>query len=355
MESLINALDAQPKFPTQIHEEMSSPLRTPGSKPLQIAVLGAGLSGLSVAFHLSRSLRASSGSRGPAASIVLVEASGRVGGWARSLRDGDFLFEEGPRTLRPQGAGRATLDLVRSPRREVPDGYETARKIEPGIASDKLTPIMQVKELALQDKVVRVPKSSPAAKSRFLYLNDSLHELPRSFLSLIKPSVVTDGMLATILREPFVPPTSLPDESIDAFITRRFSAKVAQNLVSAVVRGIYAGDSRELSVRSCFPSLWLAEQKHGSVLKGMAYDSLFGKSPDRNSDDEFIDSFKTTSVYSFTEGLQTLSDSLLERLKTYGVEIRFNTQCKKLTFDPFPKVRVRVPLPALHVWLAANT
>ena len=80
--------------------------------PSNIAVLGAGITGLSAAFHLSR--------RFPSARITLLEKTARVGGWIRSKRvsfnipGGDVasaLLELGPRTLRPQS--KALLEMVR--------------------------------------------------------------------------------------------------------------------------------------------------------------------------------------------------------------------------------------------------
>lgn len=39
--------------------------------------------------------------------------------------------------------------------------------------------------------------------------------------------------------------------------------------MDSLCRGVFAGSSRELSVRSCFPSLFQAERTHRSVLLGL--------------------------------------------------------------------------------------
>lgn len=39
--------------------------------------------------------------------------------------------------------------------------------------------------------------------------------------------------------------------------------------MDSLCRGVFAGNSRELSVRSCFPSLFQAEQTHRSILLGL--------------------------------------------------------------------------------------
>ena len=76
-----------------------------------IAVLGGGISGLTTAYNLTRAI--------PQAKIVLYERNSRVGGWLDSekikVRDGEVLFEWGPRSVRPDlwGAGKNTVELVR--------------------------------------------------------------------------------------------------------------------------------------------------------------------------------------------------------------------------------------------------
>lgn len=82
------------------------------TSPQNIAILGGGITGLSSAFYLSKSL--------PSANITLYEASDRLGGWLRSkhvdMGNGKIVFEQGPRTLRPHTpAALVTLELVIDP------------------------------------------------------------------------------------------------------------------------------------------------------------------------------------------------------------------------------------------------
>ena len=44
--------------------------------------------------------------------------------------------------------------------------------------------------------------------------------------------------------------------------------KVAEYLSDPLCRGIFAGDTRLLSLKSCFPSVYQYENQHGSILKG---------------------------------------------------------------------------------------
>ena len=49
--------------------------------------------------------------------------------------------------------------------------------------------------------------------------------------------------------------TTLYDESVDEFLTRHFGIDFAQLFGSALIHGIYAADTRMLSVRATFPVL----------------------------------------------------------------------------------------------------
>lgn len=44
--------------------------------------------------------------------------------------------------------------------------------------------------------------------------------------------------------------------------------KVAEYLSDPLCRGIFAGDSRLLSLSSCFPAVYQYENQHGSIIKG---------------------------------------------------------------------------------------
>lgn len=63
-----------------------------------IAVLGAGITGLTTAYLLADTF--------PKLRITLIESKDTLGGWVRSRKvdvgDGEVIFEQGPRSLRPQ-------------------------------------------------------------------------------------------------------------------------------------------------------------------------------------------------------------------------------------------------------------
>jgi oxygen-dependent protoporphyrinogen oxidase len=228
----------------------------------KIVVIGGGISGLTTAWALQQ--------KDPTALIFLVEKTARLGGWIYSQRVDNFLFEFGPRSCRSFGNGQATLKLVDM--------------------------------LGIKDQVVF---GSEKANKKFLYLGGKLQEVPDGMKSLFLSPLFWKSTPA-LVREPFVPTSHVEDESIYDFVSRRFSPQVAETFFDPLISGIYAGNIRELSVKACFPFLKEWETKHGSVLKGM-----FAKKdkPEKKGD------AKQPSIFSFKNGLETLTQALAERFK----------------------------------------
>src|SRR5437588_4968034 len=57
------------------------------------------------------------------------------------------------------------------------------------------------------------------------------------------------------------------DESIGAFMTRRFGREATTYLAEPLLAGIHAGDVNRLSMHALFPRLVEAERKYGSLLR----------------------------------------------------------------------------------------
>ncbi|KAK0526914.1 hypothetical protein OC842_005035 [Tilletia horrida] len=282
-----------------------------------IAVLGGGLTGLTSALVLARKLPSDGRFR-----IVLVEKQERFGGWVQSdvlpLHDGDTnsktvaVAEGGPRSIRPRGtSGMVMLDLIRS--------------------------------LGLAPRLLSVPKFAPAARNRFIYYPDRLHRLVSSLFGVPKALLTSpplQGLVPSIAADFFTPAKAWDDqadESVDAFLTRRFGGRtdVPSNLVSAVLHGIYAGDSRQLSVRALMPFLVRAEQQHGGPIRSVLPKWLNSrhKTPSRaelqrrekekrelrEAEDRLGPMWqkwlRRTSVYSFPRGIQEITDAMAEELR----------------------------------------
>lgn len=213
-----------------------------------------------------------------------------------------------------------------------------------------------------------VSKSHPAARNRFIYYPDRLTKAPTSVLSAVKaactPSSPFYGLLPHLAKEPFVPqlrPASSPpsqetgqqdgsnqtipfDETVDAFVSRRLGPQLAENVLSALVHGIYAGDTRELSMRAIFPSLWNLEQKHGSIIKGLIASMRSVTSTDSLERDKVAEAIpnlaqrmENVSVYSFRNGLEAFPRALENYLRRQpNVELLPGNMVKRLDFKSSP-------------------
>jgi oxygen-dependent protoporphyrinogen oxidase len=96
--------------------------------------------------------------------------------------------------------------------------------------------------------------------------------LSSSFLSLrTKWNIACDAFGTTD------PPEE--DESVAAFVRRKFGAELLQRLVGPFVSGIYAGDPERLSLRAAFSQLHEAEESAGSVIRGMMRAARSRKGP----------------------------------------------------------------------------
>ncbi|MBS4166267.1 Protoporphyrinogen oxidase [Neochlamydia sp. AcF65] len=234
----------------------------------RIVVIGGGISGLALLWYLRKR-------HGSAASLTLLERSNRLGGWINSYKKEGFLFERGPRSCRTRGSGKATLRLI--------------------------------EELGLQKQVI---VADQAARQRFLYLDKHLQKIPSHLFSLLF-SPLTRQVAFNLFKEWQIPPGENEDETIHAFFTRRLGSEAAENFLDPLTSGIYGGNIHELSIKSCFPDLFQWERQHGSLTKG-AFLHFFTNRQSPSS--LYIKRMCQESLFSFKEGMQTLSNALAQNL-----------------------------------------
>ncbi|KAM4735949.1 protoporphyrinogen oxidase isoform 2-T2 [Anableps anableps] len=241
-----------------------------------VAVLGGGIGGLAASFYLSKHPQVTK--------VVVLESSSRFGGWLWSLRRSDgAVFELGPRGIRPAGeVGRNTLNMV--------------------------------EDLGLEGDILPVSSSHVASKDRYLYVNGQLHKLPsgiRGMFQTVPP--FSRPLLFSLITEILVKKGREEDESIHSFVSRRLGKELADIAIDGVCRGVFAGDCKKLSVRSCFPLLYKAEQQRGSLTLGFLVGS--GSAPvippgrlAQRAQRE------TWAQWSLRRGVETLPESITEYL-----------------------------------------
>jgi protoporphyrinogen/coproporphyrinogen III oxidase len=234
-----------------------------------VAIIGAGITGLTAAFSLKR--------RG--ATVTVYEASSRVGGVIQSLRRDGYLAEFGPNTL-----------------------LETSPKIgqlirEAGLQSRRLDP-------------------DPQAEARYVVRYQRPIAMPGSPIGFFTTDLFTLKAKLAVLREPFIAPRrDGVEESIGQFVVRRFNQEFLDHAIDALVAGIYAGDPQKLSVTHAFPKLKALEDNYGSMIKGQIFGARERKKRGEIAKDR-------APKFSFDEGLQVLPDTLAARL---GDAVKLNT------------------------------
>jgi protoporphyrinogen/coproporphyrinogen III oxidase len=240
-----------------------------------VAVIGAGLTGLTTAYRLKQQ-----GSR-----VVVYEASERIGGSIKSLRRDGYLAELGPSSLAAPSARVATLlaDL--------------------GLSGSQLS-------------------SSSSARNRYIVRRGRLLRLPTSPSELLTSRLLSNGAKLAVFGEPLLDAGDSPqEESVGAFVRRRFNQEVLDYIVNPMIGGIFAGDPEQLSVRHATPRLHALERSHGSVMKALVQGwkaQRDGRAPAGMG-----------SVVSFRSGLQEVPDALGRELAN---EIRLRapvTQVRK--------------------------
>ncbi len=111
--------------------------------------------------------------------------------------------------------------------------------------------------------------------------------------------------------EPFARPAPGTDETVHDFAARRIGPEAARILVDAMVSGIFAGNTKNLSVASAFPLLTKLEAEYGSLIKGMiakmraARRARAAGGPARQ-----VDAGPGGNLTSFRDGMETLPAAL---------------------------------------------
>ena len=89
---------------------------------------------------------------------------------------------------------------------------------------------------------------------------------PQAFLTT---RLLSNGAKLALFGEPLVDAGDSPigEESVAAFVRRRFNQEILDYIANPFVGGIFAGDPEQLSVRHALPKLYGLERTHGSVVK----------------------------------------------------------------------------------------
>lgn len=158
------------------------------------------------------------------------------------------------------------------------------------------------------------------------------------------------GVLSEPLKVDFA--STIPnDESVAEFVARRLNPDVADNLVSAVLHGVYAGDIDQLSAQAVMGGIRTFETVERGVigsllhlqtsdLKIMRMDELLAlETAGTDQPDMYWKTLRTlvsrASVLTFKNGVGQLADSLVAALhKSDKVDVKTNADVSAISQNP---------------------
>ncbi|MBD8003800.1 protoporphyrinogen oxidase [Bacillus norwichensis] len=244
----------------------------------KVVVIGGGITGLSAAYYLQKTIR----EKNLSCDVLLVEASHKLGGKFQTVYKDGFTIERGP------------------------DSFLERKKSAAELATD----------VGLKDELV----NNTAGRS-FVLANEKLHPMPKGAVmgipTKITPFITTDlfsiqGKMRAAAD--FVMPRSKVsgDQSLGGFFRRRLGDEVVENLVEPLLSGIYAGDIDRLSLMSTFPQFYQVEQKYRSLIMGMKKTTPAGPKKEVNAKNQGI-------FLTLKGGLQSLIKATEENLEPSSI------------------------------------
>ncbi len=240
-----------------------------------VVIIGGGISGLSVAWHLCRS----------GISVTVLEKEPGVGGTMRTIHEDGWLIETGP------NSALETTPLFRQMFDDL------------GIATERIY-------------------ADERASKRYILRGDTLHPLPMSPGAFLSSTLWSAGGKLRLLKEPFVGRAD-KEESIAEFVERRLGREFLDYAINPFVAGVYAGNPEQLSVRAAFPKLYALEDKYGGLIKGM----IKGRRDRAKRAEQAKDRAR---MFSFIKGMQTFPDALARQL---GERITTGAEVDRIHFD----------------------
>jgi len=239
----------------------------------QVIIIGAGLTGLTMALYLKKA----------GIDFKIIEKSAKTGGVIQTISEQGFVYETGPNT-----------GVVSSP--EMTELFEElAGKCELEVAD-------------------------PSAKRRLIWKDRMWHALPSGLLSAIGTPLFTWYDKFRILGEPFRKKGTDPNEKLADLVIRRMGQSYLDYAVDPFISGIYAGDPTKLVTKYAMPKLWKLEQEYGSFIKGAMKKAKLPKTE--------RDKKATKEVFSAKGGLSRLTEALTETIGSENILLSAETIVK---------------------------
>ncbi|MCI4625090.1 MAG: protoporphyrinogen oxidase [Candidatus Magnetoovum sp. WYHC-5] len=233
---------------------------------MEIAIIGGGISGLSLAYYLK--------TISPSLYVTVYESSNRPGGKIWTTSKNGFLIEtsvNGFLDNRPETLRLASLL--------------------------GLTPL----------------KSNDASKLRYVLSGGKLHQLPDSPVKFFRsPLLSVRGRLRLALEIFISGKHNNDEETLEEFAVRRLGREAFEKLIDPMANGIFAGDPSLLELKSAFPRIYNLEKKHASLIRGMFKMKLQARKTKQT-----VSAGPGGTLTSFKNGMQDLINALQGKLSAF--------------------------------------
>ena len=252
----------------------------------KIAIVGAGITGLSAAYYLSKQ----------GASVDVFEATDHLGGKIKTYRKDGFVIELGPESYISRK--QALTDLA--------------------------------KEIGMESHLVRNETGQA-----YIYTKRGLTKVPKG--TMLGVPTTLESILKTDLLSPlgklrgmldFVLPTVKMKRDLSAgeFFRKRLGNEITENMIQPLLSGVYSTEIDEMSLMSTYPFFKIQEEKFGSLIKGM-HDQVSSRKTDRFKNDQ---KNKQGMFFQFKGGLESFIERLVFSAKSHGASILKNTPVENI-------------------------
>lgn len=206
------------------------------SAPLRVAIVGAGISGLAAAHRLRELTREA----GRELRLTVFEQQPQPGGPLRTVREDGLVLEAGPDQLVTHKAS----------------GLALCERLGLG------TELVEIRGPGFAPRVLHDgrPTALPAGLAMMA---------PTRLAPLLGSSLLSWRGKTRVALERFVPRrVTGDDESLSAFVERRFGRELLERVAEPILAGIFTADADRMSMEMTLPRFLALERRHGSVTRG---------------------------------------------------------------------------------------
>jgi oxygen-dependent protoporphyrinogen oxidase len=245
-----------------------------------VAVIAGGIAGLATALNIRDKAKA----EGRDVKVTVFEKGSEPGGNLQTVRQDGWQLEWGPN----------------------------------GFLDNEPATLRLVDRLGIREKLLR---SSDATAHRFLLVDGRIQEIPTAPGAFIKSGMLSMGAKLRMAGELFIPGRKdlglaaedpATDETIDQFGTRRLGQAFADVMLDPMVKGVFGGESKKLSLAAAFPRMVELEKEYGGLFRAMMKLAREKKKQGKSK----TDAGPSGVLHSFTGGMGSLIDAAAVELGT---------------------------------------